>query len=226
MSEDRAAWSRSHGPSLARVAEVFLYARRPIRRFLDVGCGPGYLLDALAAYLPASKDLFWGVELFPPAVHSAHPHYRRGGVAELDGVFDAGICMEVVEHMTPAQVRGLARDLAAVSAPDSLYLINTGMPAFVKTMAPDYLDPYRRGHIVSYSVKGIDALFAPAGFVTRRLEGKDWACLIEFRPTRTERKNVAERIWSPEPSNARALRDPQMGELLYVLGIDTARAYR
>ena len=225
-SEDRAAWWRSYGPSLARVAEVFLCARRPIRRFLDVGCGPGYLLDALATYLPASKDLFWGVELFPPERHSAHPHYVRGGVADLEGVFDAGICMEVVEHMTPTQVRSLAKDLAAVSAPDSLYIINTGMPAFVKTTAPDYLDPYQRGHIVSYSVKGLEALFAPEGFATHKLAGKDWACLIEFRPTQTERKSVANRIWNPEPSNARALHDPQMGELLYVLGLDTARAYR
>ena len=35
--EDRSAWARSHGAALARVAEVFLYARRPIRRFLDIG---------------------------------------------------------------------------------------------------------------------------------------------------------------------------------------------
>ena len=224
--EDHSAWQRSHGAALARIAEVFLYTRRPIRRFLDIGTGPGYLLDALSTYLPASKDLFWGVELFPPERHTSHPNFRHCGVADLEGRFDAGLCMEVVEHMTPRQVRRLGEDLAGVSEPDALYLFNTGMPRFVKSSDPDYLDPYRRGHVVSYSVKGLQALFQPAGFVVRPLRGKDWACVVEYRPTFSGQDLVDERIWTPDPSNARALKDPKMGELLYVLGLDAARAYR
>jgi len=225
-NEDRSAWQRSHGASLARVAEVFLYARRPIRRFLDIGSGPGYLLDALSTYLPGSKNLFWGVELFPPERHTAHPNFRHCGVGDLEGRFDAGLCMEVVEHMTPGQVRRLAQDLAKVSEPDAIYLINTGMPPYVKSSDPKYLDPYRRGHVVSYSLKGLQALFVPAGFVVRPLRGKDWACVVEYRPTVTGQDLVDERIWTPEPSNVRALKDPTMGEVLYVLGLDAARAYQ
>jgi hypothetical protein len=57
---------RGHGASLIRLAEVFLYARRPIRRFLDVSCGAGTLLDAAAELLPEIADTFWGIEPFPP----------------------------------------------------------------------------------------------------------------------------------------------------------------
>src|SRR5688572_9444278 len=42
--ELKAARERSWGPALARVAELFLYARLPIRKFIDIGSGPGYLL--------------------------------------------------------------------------------------------------------------------------------------------------------------------------------------
>lgn len=224
--EDRSAWARSHGPALARVAEVFLYARRPIRRFLDIGTGPGYLLDALSTYLPASKELFWGVERYPPERRSAHPNYRTCGLAELDGRFDAGLCMEVVEHMTPSQVAQLAQELAGVSEPNALYLINTGMPDHVKSSDPDYLDPFRRGHIMSYSVKGLAALFGPAGFAVRPLRGKDWACIAEFRPNTDRADPFEDRIWTASPDNVRALKDPIMGELLYIVGLDAARAYR
>src|SRR5690242_8152985 len=39
-----AARERASGESLVRAGEAILYAQRPIRRFLDVGTGPGFLL--------------------------------------------------------------------------------------------------------------------------------------------------------------------------------------
>lgn len=224
--EDAAARERSFGAALARVAELFLYARRPIRRFIDIGSGPGYLLDALARYLPASDGLFWGVELFPPEARTRHRNYVVGGLADMEGPFDAGLCMEVVEHLTPTMVRGLAKDLAAKSAPNSLFLINTGMAKFVRDGNTSYLDPYIRGHVVSYSLEGLREIFGPEGFDVLPLPGKDWACLLEYRPEPREEKPVDERIWSPVEDNRRALHDPEMGNLMYIVGMDAARAYK
>lgn len=225
-SEDQAARERSFGAGLARVAELFLYARRPIRRFIDIGSGPGYLLDALATYLPDSDGLFWGVELFPPERKTQHPNYCVGALADMEGPFDAGLCMEVVEHLTPTMLRGLARDLAAKSLPNSIYLVNTGMAKFVRDGNTGYLDPYVRGHVVSYSLEGLRKIFAPEGFDVLELPGKDWACLLEYRPDPKTTKPVDERIWRPVEENRRVLEDSKMGNLMYVLGIDTARAYR
>src|SRR5205085_2232417 len=88
---DRAHWDaefdefrqRSFGPSLSRVAETLLYARLPVRRFLDIGTGPGFLLDALSVYLPTSRDIFWGIERSPPEKHTSHRNYRIGSVLDL-----------------------------------------------------------------------------------------------------------------------------------------------
>ena len=49
-SELRSSRERSFGSSIARVAESILFARRPIEKYLDIGSGPGYLLDALSFF--------------------------------------------------------------------------------------------------------------------------------------------------------------------------------
>src|SRR5258708_21234840 len=88
-NELAASAERAYGAALARVAEVFLYARRPIDRFIDIGTGPGYLLDALTGLLPASSNKFFGIELFPPPRHSTHPNYRVADTPDLPLAFDA-----------------------------------------------------------------------------------------------------------------------------------------
>jgi hypothetical protein len=223
--ELHAAKERSYGPALARFSELLLYARCPVERFLDVGSGPGYLLDALSTYLPASAEKFWGVEMFAPDRHTDHPNFIKGSVDDLVGTFDAGICMEVVEHLTPKMLSGLAVSLARKSHPNSIYLINSGLPRFVKNEDPGYLDPFKRGHIASYSTAAIEVIFSPLGFRVIPLRGKDWAYLIEYKPTEAPALSPDARIWSPCPENLNILNDPTMGSLMYVLGIDTARAY-
>jgi hypothetical protein len=72
----------------------------------------------------------------------------------LESTFDAGVCIEVIEHLTPATLRTLVAQLAGRSRPGSLYLFNSGQPAFVEQEDPAYLDPHGRGHVVSYSIAG------------------------------------------------------------------------
>jgi hypothetical protein len=223
--ELRAARQRAWGPALARVAELFLYARRPIARFVDIGTGPGYLLDALSTYLPASADKFFGIEKYPPPERSQHPNYRVGTLTDLDMRFDAGCCIEVLEHLTPRMASELLRQLAARSFANAAYIFNTGLPQYVVEQDPGYLDPLQRGHIVSYSLQGVAHIAEPHGFSVKPIPGKTWAFLLEYASGASQEEDVRTRIWSACPENVATLNDPVMGGVLHVLGLDTARAY-
>lgn len=215
-----AARERASGVSLVRAGEAILYARRNVEKFLDVGTGPGYLLDELARHFPNRADMFYGIELFPPAGHSQHPNYRVGEVAKLDAKFDAGTCIEVIEHLTPRTLARLVASLAEVSHPGSTWLFNTGMPDYVLNEDPGYLDPLHRGHIVSYSLTGLACIFEKQGFEVRTLPGKNHAFLAEFQPT-DEPGDFAQRIYRPLPGNRSLLEE---SGLLYQAVFEAARA--
>ncbi|MER2265140.1 class I SAM-dependent methyltransferase [Methylobacterium oxalidis] len=223
-SELAASRARSYGPALARTAETFLYARRPINVFLDIGAGAGYLLDALSTYLPSSKAKFWGIEKYPPIDRVANSNLVIGTIADFHMRVDGGVCVEVIEHLTPTMLRSLLSELADVSNEDALYVFNSGQPCFVKQEDPEYLDPTGRGHLVSYSLKGIESLANPLGFQVRPLPGKTWAFVLEKTGT-LDISIITDRIWTALPSNRETLNDPRMGSVMYVLGIESARAY-
>lgn len=216
--ELRAARERADGVSLVRAGEAILYARRPVRRFLDVGAGPGYLLDALACHFPLHTDMFHAVELFPPDEHSTSANYLIGDVGDLRDSFDAGTCIEVAEHLTPTMLKNVARGLAAISQPGTLWLFNTGMPDYVIKEDPGYLDPLRRGHIVSYGLRGIAHLFEPFGFRVSAIPGRSYAWYAEFRPAETP--GFGERVYCPLPENRRLLEE--FG-LLFQAAFESAR---
>lgn len=217
--ELRAARERADGVSLVRAGEAILYARRPVKRFLDVGTGPGFLLDALARHFPEQRNMFHGVELFPPDEHSSNPNYLVGNVGDLSGYFDAGTCIEVVEHLTPRMLKNLARGLAAISVPGSLWLFNTGMPEYVIGQDPAYLDPLHRGHIVSYGLKGVVSVFEPFEFRIRPIPGKSYAWFAEFKPVKNP--TFEERVYKPLPENRALL---EHSGLLFQAAFESARA--
>lgn len=228
-SELASARQRSYGSSLARLAEALLYCTVPVNKFIDIGAGPGYLLDALNEYLPSSGDVFYGVEKFPPSEEYAtdNKNYIRADLSEVEMKFECGVCVEVIEHLTPSMARALAASLAKVSLPGSLYLFNTGLTDYVRYEDPGYLDPFRRGHITCWSVRAASQVFEPHGFVVRPLVGKSWAFVVEM-PGVPERMEVplADRIWTAELRNTELLRDTKMGDVMYILGRESARAYR
>jgi hypothetical protein len=222
-----AARERSFGAALVRVAETLLYARGDVIRFLDIGTGPGYLLDAVATYLPQRAMMFYGIEAFPPPeqFRSRHPHYIAGELASLYGrVFQAGTCIEVIEHMTPAMVSTLGRDLARISDEDSIYLFNTGLTDFVRREEIGYLDPFRRGHICAWSVTAAAKVLGPHGFAVQAIPGKPWAFVAEYKPS-SPNGDIRDRIWTPQIYNKEILHDPVMGSVLYIAALDAARAY-
>jgi 2-polyprenyl-3-methyl-5-hydroxy-6-metoxy-1,4-benzoquinol methylase len=228
-SELQAARARGYGVSLARVAETIRMCRLPIARFIDIGTGAGFLLDALAELLPELSDRFYGIEAFPPALahRSPHAHYRLGTLGTMNEMFEAGVCIEVIEHLSPATLRGLVAQLAARARPGALFLFNSAQPGFVEARDPAYLDPLGRGHIVAYSIAGATSIFAPSGFNIITLPGRQWAFMAEYgvpaEPAGTEA--LLHRLWAPHPENIAMLEGARFGPLMIALGLDAARVY-
>lgn len=223
-----AARERGYGALLIRLAEVFLYARRPIRRFLDVSCGAGTLLDAAAELLPEIADTFWGIEPFPPPAgfRSQRTQYRQGFLTDLEGRFDGGNCIEVIEHLPPPILKRMLADLAGVSEPGALWYFNSAQPEFVLRDDPGYLDPHRRGHIASYSVAAMRHMAGEAGFTVHALPGRDWAFLAEYGSHPPQDAHaLLTRLWTILPENRAALESARFGHFLLAAGREGARCY-
>lgn len=227
-AELASARQRSYGSSMARLAEALLYCTLPVNRFIDIGTGPGYLLDAVTRYLPHSAHRFYGVEKFPPLpqYRTSNANYLCSDLADVALFFECGICVEVLEHLTPAMARAVAAAMVNVSVPGSLYLFNTGLTDYVRNEDPGYLDPYFRGHITCWSVAAARRIFEPAGFQVHGLPGKTWAFIVEMPgPSGRTQIPVGDRIWSALPENIQLLSSPEGDEVMYILGRESARAY-
>jgi Methyltransferase domain len=220
---------RSFGSSINRVCEVFFYSRIPIKRFIDIGTGPGYLLDALSVLAPNYKDLFYGCELFPPPpqFRTQHKNYKIGSVSDLEGKFSAGVCIEVIEHLSPNILKELIRQLANVAEDGAIFYFNSAQPTFVKNVDPNYLDPLVRGHIVSYSLKGLKEIFAEYGFTVIELPGRDWCFLVEYKSKSSlvGSEGLLTRLWTALPENVSVLNTNGFGPLMYSIGLESARCY-
>ena len=223
-----AARERSFGSGVVRMAETLRIARTPVRRALDIGSGPGFLLDALAELVPSLAERAHGVELFPPPEHqrTRSANYHVGSIGDLEGPFDAGVCIEVIEHLTPTILADLLRQLAAKSSPGALYFFNSAQPSFVETVDPGYLDPHGRGHVVAWSVAGARVIFDRAGFNVIALPGRDWAFLAEFGPPRAvDADMLMDWLWRPAPENLALIRNDRFGPLFEAIGLECARCY-
>lgn len=226
-SELESARHRSFGSSLARLAEAIHYCRIPITRIVDVGTGPGYLLDAFSKLLPLRRSMIYGYEKYPPeeAIRSSHENYHVGDLADAGLFFECGTCIEVLEHLTPTMAEGLAAALARVSKPGSLFIFNTGLTDYVRNEDPGYLDPHRRGHITCWSTTSVRFVFAKHGFQVHEIKGKSWAVLLEFEGTDFVPTRPEHRIWTALPDNLAILEDPDFGSTLRILGLESARTY-
>ena len=226
--EISAARERSFGAGVVRMAETLRMARIPFRRGLDIGSGPGFLLDALAELVPSLAERVHGVERFPPPPpeRSRSPNYHVGSIADLDGPFDAGVCIEVIEHLTPTILASLLRQLAGKSSPGALYFFNTAQPSFVEAANPGYLSPHHFGHLVVWSIAGARMMFERAGFNVIALPGRNWAFLAEFGPPRAVGlETLVEWLWRPVPENIALVRNDRFGPLFETLGLESARCY-
>jgi hypothetical protein len=223
--ELESAHDRAWGIAVARAAEVILLAKRPILKFIDIGTGSGDFLDAMNHFLPNKDIAFIGIEKYPPVEEhrTKDPGYRFGWLDLFqDYEFDAGICIEVLEHLTVNQVQDLFRLLSLKSNPDSIFLFNTGLTAYVKDEDPSYLDPLVRGHINIWSVKAIAKLVSKYGWQIYEIPNRNWAFVAEKSSLRDE--NLISRIWNPVQQNLAALKGINQSNLLQILGRDGLRA--
>jgi len=162
--------------------------------------------------------------MFPPNQYTDHPNYIVGNLSSVGHMFDAGVCIEVFEHLTPTMLGGLADAMAKKSRPGAFYTVNTALADYVRHDLRSYIDPLGRGHIVAWSLKAIATIFEPFGFTVMPLNGKSWAFGLEYLSDCDIKPE--DRIWTAPSKNVSILQDRKMGTVSYVLGIDTARAYR
>jgi len=227
-SELYSARERSYGQSINRIAETLFYARIPVNNFIDIGTGPGFLLDAISQLIPENRDIFHGSELFPPAPNqrSQHPNYWVGHIRDMQVSFDAGVCIEVIEHLTPKMLDDLASQLAERSNDGAIYYFGSGQPEYVKNEDPAYLDPKGRGHIVSYSVSGLANIFNRHGFNVIPLPGRGWAFLCEYGPIQIHgTEDLLKRLWTPNIRNVETFFKSDFGFFLKTCGLESARCY-
>ena len=228
-NETSASRERSYGSSINRVCEVFFYSRIPIKSFIDIGTGPGYLLDAISLLAPNYRNIFYGCEIFPPPIQfrTQHENYKVGRVCDLDKKFSAGVCIEVIEHLSPDMLEELIKQLADVAEDEAIFYFNSAQPSFVKNVDLGYLDPLVRGHIVSYSLKGLKRIFANYGFTLIELPGRDWCFLVEYnsKSNLIGSEGLLTRLWTAVPENIAVLKENGFGPLMYSVGLESARCY-
>lgn len=223
--ELEASKNRAFGVSIARAAEVFILARKPIKNFLDIGTGPGFFLDAILKYLPDSDATFLGVEMFPPEIQfqTTHPGFRTGWLDQFDDEsIDGGICIEVLEHLSSSEVKDLFSLLFIKATNGATFMFNTGLTEYVKNEDMAYLDPTVRGHISIWSVNALRKLVGHEGWTFSPIPNRSWAFLAEKCPE--SQVDLSTRVWSPVPENVKALCGSSNSQLLYLLGRDSLRA--
>jgi 2-polyprenyl-3-methyl-5-hydroxy-6-metoxy-1,4-benzoquinol methylase len=135
-----------------------------MRSLLDVGCFAGSFLSLVPeSQFPCQV----GVDILAPQIEYARAHYgtayRRfhhvAGVADLDGVegeFDCITLIEVIEHLTPEEVRVLLDRLSRKLVPGGRLVITTPNYASTWPLLELLLDrlsevTYREQHITRFT---------------------------------------------------------------------------
>jgi 2-polyprenyl-6-hydroxyphenyl methylase/3-demethylubiquinone-9 3-methyltransferase len=115
----------------------------PQTRFLDYGCGPGMLVEALrqSGFQACGYDRFHPEFSAPPA-----------------GRFDIITCFEVFEHLS--DIASVVDELAGLLAEDGILVIGTYLAARPLDLDWWYLSP-RSGHICFWTFPALSAVFNP-----------------------------------------------------------------
>ena len=124
-----------------------------------------------------------------------------------DRTFDAGVCIEVIEHLTPTTLRSLVAQLAAVSRPGSLYLFNSGQPDFVEREDPGLSRSARpRPHRLVFAALVPRASSGRPGSMSSRCPAAPGLFLPSSgRCSLVDADALIARLWHPVPENVSML---------------------
>lgn len=118
-----------------------------MRDYLEVGCGTGHVLAAVAGAFPAARCA--GVEPFEAGLEIAArrvpgAELRRGDAASLDesAAYDAIGCFDVIEHI--ADDRGALRQMAGALRPGGTLLLTVPQHAWLWSDADERAEHVRR----------------------------------------------------------------------------------
>jgi len=140
---------------------------RPIRRALDLGSGPGYLLHCLKESESGVDELF---ACEPDA--ASHKYLRYLGAEVLDWQelstlrpLDVVVSSHSLEHFWLGEVLNVLRAVRAGLADDGLFVFEVPSADLLRTHWHYVHEP----HTVFFSRDALDMLLEQAGFVSRRM---------------------------------------------------------
>lgn len=109
--DDEAYWSEFFG----RVADGIVAQLAP-RRVLDAGCARGFLVAALRERGVEAEGFDLSEVAVAEAVEAARPFVRVGSLTDpIEGTYDLVTCIEVIEHLDPADADRAAANLGAAA---------------------------------------------------------------------------------------------------------------
>jgi len=144
-ADGAASYASRHAGLMRRFAKRFARrlaeAQRPVRRLLDVGCGPGTLCIELARQLPEAEIV--GADLSAPMLETARKGAREAGLAERvsfqpgdaadlpfeEGSFDAVVSVDTLNCVLDP--RAMLSQCARVTAAGGTVLVATPRRGFL-----------------------------------------------------------------------------------------------
>lgn len=143
-------------------------------RHLDIACGPGTFIGTIGGTVDST-----GVDVAAPQIAHARAAYgsdrkifdivRPGEFPYGDGAFDVATCIELLEHLTPAEGRDLLVEAKRVIRPGGVLLLTTpdyggAWPILEWILNRAGGISYEDQHITHYTRSSLKLFLEQAGF--------------------------------------------------------------
>jgi 2-polyprenyl-3-methyl-5-hydroxy-6-metoxy-1,4-benzoquinol methylase len=175
---DRAYFSSHSGDALI----AFVNARVPLlpgQRLLDFGCGPGFLVERLAARGLSTEGLEFSADSCARTVERCrkYPAFRGATMADslpsslTAGSFDSIFLIEVIEHLLPEHIDSTFHEIYRLLKPGGHVIVTTPHNEDLqaaKTMCPEcglVFHPWQ--HLNAFTAPSLAALLGSYGFTQR-----------------------------------------------------------